>query len=304
MMCHRYFAQHGHHNISFTGVDIAPLATSPGFSGTDSRPDCDMKWRFVQHDLRRTPWPFKDAEFDLIMVKDISMAATTSFQQLQMEEVIRTLRPGGTVELWDSDHTIRMLRPHNPVPQGNGEDEEFDHAESLGAYVMTANTPLSAPLNNYLVEYNGWLSKAFDARSLSVVPCTILGPMLLQESEVLSEVRSRRLAVPLCEMRWEREGVGGTVTKGGKTYIESKGKSRGVQRRGPLSAGQSALRRTALLTVVQMIQSLEPVLREVNGKRQDEWDGWAGKMMGDLMGGGTAWGECLEVGAWWAKKRM
>jgi hypothetical protein len=64
------------------------------------------------------------------------------------------------------------------------------------------------------------------------------------------------------------------------------------------------LRRTALLTVVQQIQALEPVLREVSGKSQDEWDTWLGKMMNDLVReNGTSWGECLEVGAWWAKKR-
>ncbi|KAJ2904434.1 putative sam binding domain-containing protein containing protein [Zalerion maritima] len=302
MMCHRYFVRHGHSNISFTGIDIAPLSQS-GSSSNDTRPDRDMKWRFVQHDLRKAPWPFQDTDFDLIMVKDMSLATGTATQQSQVDEMLRILRPGGVLELWESDHTIRMLRPHVPTPLSDGEDEELDHASSLGAYVMTANTPLSAPLNNYLVEYNGWISKAFDARSISTVPCTTLGPMLLQEAEMLVDIRSRRLAVPLSEMRWEREGVGGVVTKDGKSYIETKGKSREMDRRAPLSAGQIAVRRTALLTVVQMIQSLEPVLRESSGKSQDEWDGWAGKMVSDLMGGGTSWGECLEVGAWWAKKR-
>jgi len=46
------------------------------------------------------------------------------------------------------------------------------------------------------------------------------------------------------------------------------------------------------------------VLREVSGKSQDEWDGWLGKMMNDLVkDNGTSWGECLEVGAWWARKK-
>lgn len=112
-------------------------------------------------------------------------------------------------------------------------------------------------------------------------------------------MRSRRLAVPLSEVRWEREGVGAVVT----------GDDRGKHAAPPteprtLTAGQSALRATALLTVVQQVQALEPILRKASGKSQDEWDVWLGKMMGDLMGeGGTSWGECLEVGAWWASKK-
>jgi len=58
------------------------------------------------------------------------------------------------------------------------------------------------------------------------------------------------------------------------------------------------------MTVVQMIESLEPLLREASAKGQDEWDRWYGGLMNDMIkGGGTDWGECLEVGAWWARKR-
>ena len=366
MMCHRYYARHGHSDISFTGIDIAPIApgapeqgspatgtgtgtgtrpsastgvrggptrasASSSSSTTDGRPDKDMKWRFVQHDIRKVPWPFPEGEFDLIMVKDMSMAMPLGMQQFLMDELLRILSPGGTLEIWESDDTIRMLRPHVPelrqprqpagqAPDGadssgdssGSEEDEQEAAANLGAYIMTGNTPMSAPLNHFLVEYNGWVSKALEARGLSALPCTLMGPMLLQEAETLTANGSRRLAVPLSEARWEREGVGGIVTKDGKSYIETKGKSRGTATttRGareagrPLTATQAALRRTALTTVVQQIQSLEGMLREVSGKSQDEWDGWVGKMMNDLMQeNGTSWGECLEIGAWWAKKR-
>lgn len=389
MMCHRYYARHGHTNISFTGIDIAPIApgasghgtsanraaaagdgggnnnssgtnrasTSSTLSGIDGKPDKDMRWRFVQHDMRRLPWPFADGEFDLVMVKDMSLATPLALQQTLMDEYVRLLRPGGVLEIWESDYTLRMLRPH--VPQGGGgggqhqqsataaqhqhqhqqaqrsaarharredseddtededeEDEEEDSEEdeheaaaNLGAYLMTANTPLSAPTNSYLIEYNGWVSKALEARSLSAVPCTLIGSLLLQEVETLTGLGSKRLAVPLSEVRWEREGVGGVVTKDGKSYIESTKGYRGTKRNEaaagkPLGAGQAAVRRTALLTVVMQIQSLEAVLREVSGKSQDEWDGWCGKMMNDLVKeNGTSWGECLETGAWWARKK-
>jgi SAM-dependent methyltransferase len=309
MMCHRYFHQRGHSSISFTGIDIVPLAPGNSTNNPSSqdsiKPDRDMKWRFIQHDIRHTPWPLADGEFDLVMVKDMSMATTNASQQALMDEYLRLLRPGGTLEIWESDHTIRMLRPHGSSATGAtaDEDEEHEVAASLGAYVMTANTPLSAPLNNYLVEYNGWMLRALESRDLSAVPCTRIGPMLLQEED-LSDVRSRRLAIPLSEVRWEREGVGGVVTKDGKSYIETRGKTKVESTGKTLTAGQAALRRTAMLTVVQLLQSLEPMLRDVSGKSQDEWDGWLGKMMNDLMKeDGTSWGECLEVGAWWAKRR-
>lgn len=405
MMCYRYYEARGQHaNISFTGIDIVPIAptsggpgtcssststSSPSATETDTRPDKEMNWRFVQHDLRKLPLPFPDASFDLVMVKDMGLATSLNMQQGLLDEYIRVLMPGGTIEIWETDHTIRMLRPHVPAeassaaassasstvaeagnndqhqsqdqhqqrpdPDNNDNDnndnnnnnhnttstisEEGQHSchkamLDMGAYLMTPNTPLSTPLNNYLVEYNGWISRALDARALSPMPCTTIGPTLVQEAEVLKEVDNRRLAVPLSEVRWEREGVGGVVTKDGKSYIETKarrlfGGGGGSKESGggsgdaagggggtggagaavggggrTLEPAAAALRRTALMTVVGQIQSFEPLLREVSGKSQDEWDAWVGKMMNDLVReNGTSWGECLEVGAWWAKKR-
>ncbi|KAH8196892.1 hypothetical protein TruAng_008947 [Truncatella angustata] len=320
MMCHRYFAQHGHHGISFTGIDIVPLCgTGPD---PNSKPDKEMNWRFIQHDMRRAPWPFPDGEFDLVMVKDMACAAPGQFSQVFMDEYLRILRPGGVLEIWETDMSMRMLRPHVPATpatpvaaapsvakDSESESEEEDDATRLGVYVVSANTPLSAPLNQFLVEYNGWLSKALDAQYLSAVPCTMMGPMLLQEDGLI-EVRSKRLAVPLSEIRWEREGVGGVVTKDGKSYIESmKGKGKAHDTKAgkggkTLTAAQAAIRRTALETSVGLVQALEPMLREVSGKSQDEWDGWTGKMMNDLLrDGGTSWGECLEIGAWSARRK-
>ncbi|KAI0454551.1 hypothetical protein F5B21DRAFT_504246 [Xylaria acuta] len=314
MMCHRYFAQHGHSSISFTGLDIVPLGGAG--ANANAKPDKEMRWQFVQHDIRQLPWPFADGEFDLVMVKDMSFAASARDAQPIMDEYLRVLKPGGVLEYWETDSIIRMLRPHAPKNTGaelhdddassDGGDDE-DNAERMGAYVMTNNTPISQPLNPYLVEYNGWSSKALEARGLSAAPCTSIGPSLLQEAESLTDVQSKRLAVPLSEIRWEREGVGGVVTKDGKSYIDSqKGKLKDQDwKSGSLvTAAQSALRRTALETTVSFILALEPLLREVSLKSQEEWDTWAGKMTNDLLReGGTSWGECLEVGVWTSRKR-
>ncbi|KAL2152331.1 hypothetical protein VTH82DRAFT_5515 [Thermothelomyces myriococcoides] len=388
MMCYKHYEARGQHkDISFTGLDIVPLPpnASPSDGMTDLRPDKSMNWRFVQHDLRKVPFPFPDASFDLIMVKDMALTAPTSMHQTLIEEYIRLLTPGGTLEVWETDNMIRMLRPHVPdctttsgptecscadgeshaaptmtttattttttAAADGGEEATSGMSESSntttaakdkeseigGAYIMTANTPLSTPLNNFLVEYNLWATRALEARALCATPCTAIGPLLIQEADVLTGVGSRRLAVPLSEIRWEREGVGGVVTKDGKSYIETKairrvggnggGTAPGPEKDGGSGSGgggggggsracsssggsrglnpaAAALRRTALVTVVQMIQGLEPMLREASGKSQDEWDLWVGKMMNDLVReNGTSWGECLEVGAWWARKR-
>ncbi|CZR68951.1 related to SAM binding motif containing protein [Phialocephala subalpina] len=303
IMCHRHFSQRGFSSISFTGIDIAPLA--PRMDSDD-----DMNWRFVQHDLRRVPLPFREDEFNLVMIKDMSLTTpmTVDTQQTYIDEYLRILKPGGTLEIWDGDHSLRMLLPHAPpstkVDDEESEDEEQVRTNAMGTYTVTTQTPLAAPQNAFLNDYNTWISKAFEARKLNPMPCTSFRPMLLQEPD-LTEIDSRRLAIPLGEVRWEREGVGGAVTQGtnGHAISSSKGKAREADRK-TLTAGQAALRRTALMTVVQMIESLEPFLREASGKGQDEWDRWQGNMMNDLLKqNGTSWGECLEVGAWWARKK-
>lgn len=301
VMCHRHFSQRGFSSISFTGIDIAPLA--PRLDSDD-----DMDWRFVQHDLRKERLPFRDEEFNLVMIKDLSMVTpTTGMQQVLMDEYLRVLKPGGSLEIWDGDHSLRMLLPHAPPPtmddDDDSEDEEQVYTNAMGTYTLTRQTPLAAPQNTYLNDYNGWISKALEARKLTPMPCTSMLPMLLQESDALTEIDCRRLAIPLGEVRWEREGVGGAVTQASNgTVISSKGKARDTDQK-MLTAGQLALRRTALTTVIQMIENLEPLLRDASGKGQDEWDRWYGSMMNDLLkGNGTSWGECLEVGAWWARK--
>ncbi|CAK7269773.1 hypothetical protein SEPCBS119000_003741 [Sporothrix epigloea] len=320
-MCNQYYTSQGYPGISFTGIDIAPIGASACGAGrgrfSQPGPDTEqqpMKWRFVQHDIRRLPWPFEVGEFDLIMIKDVSLTVRSDMYQLVFAECIRILQTGGTLEVWDSDHAIRLLRPHVPsLPASLSPEEvdDYENAVSAGAYVLTPNTPFSAPLNTYITDYNAWLVKALDARSLPSAHCALVGALFFQEAESLTNVSSRRLVVPLSEMRWEREGVGGVVTQDGKAYIDTQGQSTANGNAGDAEQGkktithaQSALRRTALLTFVQLIQSLEPMLRDVSGKSQEEWDGWSGKMMNDLMkDNGTFWGECLEIGAWWAQKR-
>lgn len=308
MMCHRFFKSRGHSGISFTGVDLAPVAPgSANISADSMKPDKDMDWTFVQHDIRDFPWPFEDGEFDLVFSKDMATAIPLQEHPFFSAEILRVLKSGGVFEIWETDYTIRMLRPHVPGAGLNGVDAENQEAAStIGSYVVHLNTPLSAPLNTFLVEYNNWISKVFESRGLWPTPGTMMSAYILAEIEILVGLGVHRVAIPFSEVRWEREGVGGVVTKDGKSYVEMRGDRPPHQKveKKTLSSAQAALRRTALLTFVEEIQALEPYLREVSGKSQDEWDIWMGKMTTDLMSeGGTSWGECLESGAWWATKR-
>lgn len=232
-------------------------------------------------------------------------AGIGGMQQSLMDEYLRILKPGGTLEIWDGDHSIRMLLPHTTPPTNDDENGEQVHTNAMGIYTITPQTPFAAPQNPFLLEYNSWVTKALEARNLSPMPCTSIRPMLLQESPELIEIDSRRLAIPLGEVRWEREGVGGAITSLNGLHSLTKGKSKeSTNNRKVLTAGQAALRRTALMTVTQMIENLEPILLDASGKRQDEWDRWQGHMMTELLkNNGTSWGECLEVGAWWARKK-
>lgn len=317
-------------------------------------PDKNMNWNFVQHDLRNLPLPFPDEEFDLVMVKEVGLVLKTTAFQDTMDEYLRILKPGGVIEVWECDHPIRMLRPHVPdTPTAMAGSKDAEHGSSpsnggeahgtasaaaasssskkaahdkevsdLGAYVLGNNTPLSGPQNNYLIEYNSWILKYLESHSLLNWPCANIGSFLVQEPS-LTNHGSKRLAIPLAEVRWEREGVGGVVTKDGKSYIDtskaigraarekSSASSEGIgagadsaEKKGRfLGSGQLALRQTALQTVLGFIEGLEPALREASGKKQDEWDAWMGKLMKELVEkDGANCGECLEAGAWWSRK--
>ncbi|TQS34789.1 hypothetical protein Golomagni_04817 [Golovinomyces magnicellulatus] len=283
----------GHKSISFTGIDIAPFDIPD-----ETLSKSEMNWRFIQHDLRQLPLPFKDEEFCIVMIKDLSMVTpATDLEQLLMDEYMRILKPGGSLEIWDGDHSLRMLLPRPRVDRDD--DKIFFHIGPIcksptGVYSLTQQTFFAAPKNPYLNDYNTWVSKALGLRKLTSMPCTTILPLLFQESEVLHEIDSRRLAIPLGKVRWETEIANVDPSKGKEKVSES-----------DLSPEtETALRRTALMIVIQTIESLEPLLREASGKLEEEWESWMENMLSDLLqGNGASWGECLEIGAWWAKKK-
>lgn len=280
-LCHEYFVRRGQPNVSFVGIDLVSLAPDLRKQG--------VNWQFKRHDLRRARLPFPDDYFDLVFIKDTGMCPSSPAQQASgLEEPLRVLRSGGILEVWDSDWVFRSLLP-NPAPARKTSSKDQELADSTGTYTFSSATPFTRAQNRFLVDYNTWTEKAFDQRKLTAVPCATIGLSFSSEVDTLENVDSRRIAIPLGDIRWERDGQGKDA-KGGA--------------RKALSAEQNAIRRTALLTVIQMIEGLEPMLMEASGKGRDEWDRWWAAMTTDLLQkGGLANGECLEVSALWGRKK-
>ncbi|KAJ4384496.1 hypothetical protein N0V86_000095 [Didymella sp. IMI 355093] len=302
-VCHDFLSGLGYEDVSYTGLDIVPLAGDLQRQGVD--------WKFVQHDLRKPPLPFDDDEFDIVVMKDMSLVVPLgALSQRILDEATRVLKSGGTLEVWETDHLIRSLLPHPPPVPGKSAQERAT-AETTGTFLISPITPFTEVQNKYLQDSNTWIQEALDRRKLSPTPCARISQMLLQETETLHSVGDRRIAIPLGELRWERE-LAASMPDAEKP--KSKRRESESQRpnnkkaslaldAGTLTDEQAALRYTALLVVVQMIESLEPLLKEVSGKNQEEWQRWWAGLMGNLLEQkGASSGECLEVGVWWCKK--
>lgn len=264
-----------------------------------------MKWTFVQSNILSDPYPFPDESFDLIMSKDMSLAIPQT-NQSPLEEYFRLLRPGGTLEIWENDHLLRTLvDPRQQLPEGEVGETQVESPEEIrarltGTYCISNSTAFASAQNEYLADYNAWMTTAMQARELALMPCTNVSYHLMSEGEQIKEKGHLRLAIPLGEIRWEREGEG--IANVGSDKEQSSTKEKGTKR--ILTPLQAAVRQTALATFLQSITSLEPQLRAASGKNQDEWDKWTSEMTESLVHqNGSGWGECLEFGAWWAVKR-
>lgn len=281
-VCHDFFARRGHPDISFTGIDILPLAPDLRKQGMD--------WQFKRLDLRKyRRLPFPDESFDFVFIKDTGMCADSPAQQAgALTEPLRVLKRGGTLEIWDSDLVFRSLLP-NPAPARKLVSRDQEIADATATYTFSPATPFTKAQNKYLQDYNSWVQSAFDRRGLSVLPCATIGMSFTSQLDAFESFDCRRIAIPLGDIRWEKDGQN----------KDSSGRSHRT-----LAAEQSAIRHTTLLTVIQMIEGMEPILMEASGKSADEWERWWAAMTADLLQkGGPASGECLEVGAWWGKKK-
>lgn len=282
VLCHQYYAERAPaHRISFVGIDIKPPP-----------PDVDecyramgMDWQNIQHDLGDTPWPFPDNSFDAIMAKDLALALNGRKYSTILQEYMRVLKPGGTLEFWEHDYILRNLRPKiQDVLPDPATRAQYD---LMGVYSADNSSLLRLATNPYAIEYNNWITKSLAARELPAVPCSFISSMLTAHPgegiESFSRMINRHIAMPLGPINWERDGDGPRI----------------------LTAEQKAVRQTALETFVGMVEAFEPMLKTASGKDQGEWDAWINKAKKDwLQDDGFAFGEFLEIAAWSVKKEV
>lgn len=279
-----------------------------------------MNWKFVKHDVRVIPWPFEENYFDLIMAKDLSLVMPLALEsESVMAAVVKYIRPGGILEVWDGDHVIRSLHPNTPVASRKKPQEQMV-ADQTATFSIPPGHPFLPTQSKHLQQANAWLMQSLFARDLHPMPCVRIAEIILTE-DGLEGFGARRVAIPLGGLtgeraQWEgwkdeqsmRSGRSTTSAQSVRSGHDSPMSTGSTDQlkvaHKPLTPDQAALRQTALVTVLQFIQSMEPLLKEVSGKSSDEWNTWCSGMMTDLLDPSQAGlnGECLELGVWWSHK--
>ncbi|KAI4217139.1 MAG: hypothetical protein LQ351_000448 [Letrouitia transgressa] len=281
----------GYPDVSFTGLDIVELAPDLTQYGID--------WHFVQHDLRRLPLPFEDQEFDFIFVKDTVLCAKgIGLEVNPLSGLKQYLKPGGTIEVWESDLVFRCLLPYSSTTP-NPVETENEQARETATYTISPETSFAKAQNRFLRDYDVWAEKALDRLGITAAPCALMGLAFSSELETYDRVGSRRIAIPFGEIRWERDGVGIRQNR-------RKSNANAISTAPPgLTPSQISIRQGILNAVIGLIEGLEPLLMKESGKQQDEWNRWWAGFNADLLErDGAINGECLEAGAWWARRRQ
>merc|ERR1711879_651781 len=111
--------------------------------------------------------------------------------QRTLDEAMRILKSGGTLEVWETDHIIRSIMPHPPPPPGKN-PQDYACAVSTGTFLISHTTPFMDVQNKYLQDSNAWIQEALDRRKLCPTPCSRVSQILLQETETLREMEIRR----------------------------------------------------------------------------------------------------------------
>ncbi|KAK6503500.1 hypothetical protein TWF481_008517 [Arthrobotrys musiformis] len=307
------FSSRGRTDVRFTGMDI--VRNCPEMS--------NVNFRFVKHNILHLPLPFATGEFDYVMVREMTLCHPSS--EALLEEYLRILSVGGTLEVQCSDHTIRCLSPSAIPPSSRS-----------GAYPMTASTRFNHKSeNSYIQDYNRWITHFLTTKHLPIIPCTSQQSLMAMEKS-LGQIRNRRYALPLDNPHWEGKPVSlvtGTLENRSLTSLTStteprrstessksapqshtiSDETRSIdseprERKGSMemfvSDDARGLRILARQTFTSLIRNLEPVLRQANKIPQEDWDWWFRDLMLNFhQNKGLNGGECLEIGAWWGVKK-
>jgi SAM-dependent methyltransferase len=283
-LCHEYFCSMGVHHAQFIGIDIGHFAPDLNRYG--------VNWKFVQHDVRNYPFPFPDEHFDLVVVSASNVVYTNeiiNFAEL-IEELHRITAPGGSVEIRDMEFQIRRLLPNAKVPEDLSFKDGLTSREH-GVY-FTSGVEDYAPCENaYMQDLNSWILQFLEEINISSNVMTIL--QQIKEVPGFEDAKTKVMAIPFSSpLIWERP------KQMGSDGIQSSYKSEYYS-----NADRSALRDAALQVIIGLAEAIEPQLRQICQKTEDEWDQWWNLMLANSSSpDGYDTGECLVLGSWCCKK--
>lgn len=270
--CHNYFKSKGHSDVEFHGIDIVEICPNLRKLG--------VNWHFKQCDIRELKIPFPMEYFDFIFIKDASLIRTPVPAWLELW--IQYLRPGGVIEVWETDHVFRALLPHPPPAPGLPK-KCYEQAAKTKTYTICPSTPWTDAKNQFLIDYNGWIQQVFSNSQLSTTPCSNVGLSFSTEGDSLENTGSRRIAIPLGHMQWEQDDPNCP----------------------DITNEQMALRKIFLYTTSRTMRSINHALIETSQKTPEEYARWWSQLTLELVGNtGISSGECLEAGAWWGTKKV
>jgi len=281
-LCHDFFVQLGLDPPAFTGMDFMPKCPDLGRLG--------VQWTYVQHDLRKDPWPFESDTFDLVMIKELHLVLTSdTFRHPTFPEALRVLKPGGYLECREMNLTLERIRLSQANRYASNMQDEMV-ARDTATYLVHPDTEHVPSENAFLRDLNPLIVKALSERLLSA---SVLHELSCMPQWPGFEMwNMKRVAIPLNTSlaSWE--------------YPESPFDDCASSDVMPcLTEDQRAIRTTALDIWLQLIRALEPMLNETCTKTYVEWQKWWDGMVDNLTNeNGCAGGECLEVGSWFCRK--
>jgi len=284
-LCHDYLCSFGHPLAHFTGMDIANFVPDQTSTGMD--------FTFVKHDLRNPLLPFDDESFDLVVFSNCAFLFEENLEHWVefTREIRRVLEPGGVYQVWEMDHQVHRIIPQ-PALRNCTSPEDVLLAKTNGVYYTTSNADYGICDNPFLRDLNSWLHQFLEQTNHISEPVTRLGQLSLLPGFEKSTMKA--IAVPLGkELIWEdpREGDAQSVDIYGSEPHKP-------------TAAHVALRTAALQVWLQQAEAMEPALRKICRRNEEEWTRWWNSMVESVSEpSGCATGDSLVLGSWWCRKK-
>jgi SAM-dependent methyltransferase len=282
-VCHDFFCCLNLPPPAFTGLDIAREGPNLRRFGID--------WKFVNHDLSTSLLPFADESFDIVVANNMTPSLTEPQWWAMVPELYRIIKPGGYLEFRERDYTFRrMMPPHDLSAAPTMQDEMI--AREIGCYHINEASEFTECLNKFLAQAGEWTKVLFERKGHH--PAAVREFGAVEALPGWGKSNSKRIAIPLSkEAIWEKLPPAPQERREPQPHSTK------------LNAEQRAIRSMALDIAIGLIESLEPFLKRISRKTDEEWKRWWNAMVVNLFEeNGGASGEVLEIGVCWCRKSL